>query len=143
MSVSQKCLYALRAVIELARARESGPQKISDVAAAQAIPARFLEVILNELRQGGFVDSRRGKEGGYFLLRDPEKITVGDIIRFVEGPIRPAEPQSPTLAGSLALNEVWIAAEAALTRTYDDMTIAALLRRDRELKGSIPPDFTI
>ena len=87
--VSQKCQYALRAVFELCKRRKDAPVKNVEVAKAQAIPPRFLEVIMGELKQGGFIDSKRGAEGGYFLVRLPSEITVGDIISFVEGPLGP------------------------------------------------------
>ena len=101
--VSQKCQYALRAVFELAKRHGRGPVRIGDVAKAQAIPPRFLEVILNQLKQAGFVESRRGNEGGYLLARAPERLTVGEIVRFVEGPIRPVTctPDSTETACSL------------------------------------------
>ena len=89
MQLSQKCQYAIRAVFQLAKEHGGGPIKIADVAEAQAIPPRFLELILGELKQGGFTESRRGKRGGYLLARPPAQITVGDIIRFVEGPLGP------------------------------------------------------
>ena len=76
--VSQKCQYAIRATFELARRNGRGPIKIGEIAEAQAIPVRFLEVILNQLRQGGFVQSRRGA-GGCYLVRQPEEIKVGEI----------------------------------------------------------------
>ena len=66
MAITQKCQYALRAIYELAR-RGEGPCKIGAVAEAQGIPVRFLENILNSLKGAGFVDSARGKDGGYFL----------------------------------------------------------------------------
>ena len=96
MQISNKCSYALRALFVLAwehsRAR---PIKIANIASKQNIPKRFLEVILNELRQGGFVDSRRGVNGGYFLARKPETISIGEIVRFMDGDIAPV----PCLSG--------------------------------------------
>jgi Rrf2 family protein len=143
MSISQKCLYALRALIELARHRQAGPLKISDIATVQAIPSRFLEVILNELRQGGFVESRRGKVGGYLLARPASEITVGEILRFMEGPFTPAEPQPDTVQGALALNELWGRAENSLATVYDATTLEDILTRDAELRGTFSPDFAI
>jgi Rrf2 family protein len=84
MLITKKNQYALRAIFELAKHNGKGPRKISDVAQAQAIPEKFLEVILNQLKGSGLVDSKRGFTGGYFLIRSPEKITVGDIMRFME-----------------------------------------------------------
>ena len=67
MSVSLKCQYGLRALFELARRTGSAPTRIQEIAEAQASPPRFLDNILNQLRRGGFVDSRRGKAGGFAL----------------------------------------------------------------------------
>lgn len=92
MQISNKCYYALRALFELARRyRDQRPIKIANIASAQSIPKRFLEVILNELRQGGFVESRRGVDGGYLLAREPDDISVGEIIRFVDGNLAPVD----------------------------------------------------
>ena len=90
MQISNKCYYALKALYELAsRSDHEKPVKIASIAGRQEIPKRFLEVILNELRQGGFVDSRRGVDGGYFLSRPSGKITIGEVVRFVDGDIAP------------------------------------------------------
>ena len=75
MTISQKCQYAVRAILELARSFGKGPIKVARIAARQDIPPRFLEAILNELRQGGFVQSLRGAQGGYLLLIPPDQIT--------------------------------------------------------------------
>ena len=86
MRVSAKVDYALRAMLELAAA-PPGPVKGERLAASQAIPPKFLENILIELRHGGLVASQRGAEGGYRLARPADAITVADVIRAVEGPI--------------------------------------------------------
>jgi Rrf2 family protein len=86
MPISQKTQYAVRAVFELAKRQGRGATKISEIAEAQAIPQRFLENILNHLKGGGFVESVRGKEGGYLLVRPAKELTVGQVLRFVEGP---------------------------------------------------------
>ncbi len=91
MGFSQKCYYAMRAVYELAKAGEGRTVKIANVAERQNIPVKFLEAILSQLKQGGFVESRRGNEGGYLLARPARRLTVGDIIRFVEGPLTPTK----------------------------------------------------
>ena len=77
MRISKKCQYALRAVFELAVRNTGQPVKIQQIAGAQNIPPRFLEVILNQLRHAGFVESRRGNEGGYMLAPGAEELTVG------------------------------------------------------------------
>ncbi len=80
----KKNQYALRAIYELARRYGEGPIKIATIADKQAIPLRFLEVILNQLKNSGLVQSKRGAQGGYFLLRPPGEVTVGDILRFMQ-----------------------------------------------------------
>jgi Rrf2 family protein len=89
MLITKKNQYALRAIFELAKHNGKGPRKISEVAQAQAIPEKFLEVILHQLKGSGLVDSKRGFYGGYYLIRSPEKITVGDIMRFMERNVDP------------------------------------------------------
>ena len=79
--------YALRAIFELAKRAGQGPIKISKIAEAQAIPLRFLEVILSQLKGSGIVDAKRGFYGGYFLIRPPGEITVGHIFRYMDAPL--------------------------------------------------------
>src|SRR5947209_13376074 len=81
MSVSSKCYYAIRAIYALAEHGNAEPMKIAEIAEKEMIPIRFLEVILGQLKGGGFVQSRRGAEGGYRLLRPAEGLTVGEIMR--------------------------------------------------------------
>src|SRR5262249_24200404 len=91
MSVSSKCYYAIRAIYALAEHGGPEPMKIADIAEKEKIPIRFLEVILSQLKSKGFVRSRRGAEGGDFLARSPEELTVGEGMRFVAGPIAPVD----------------------------------------------------
>jgi Rrf2 family cysteine metabolism transcriptional repressor len=86
MNISVKGEYALQAIFDLASQRQGEPVKIAEIARRQRIPQKFLELILAGLKQGGFVESRRGAEGGYLLARSPEQITIGEVLRFVEGP---------------------------------------------------------
>src|SRR5215216_4965483 len=87
--ISQKAKYALRALVALARAPREEPVFISDIAVNQAIPKKFLEQILLDLKHHGIVASRRGKFGGYQLLKDPKDITFGSVLRLIDGPIAP------------------------------------------------------
>jgi Rrf2 family protein len=88
--ISQKAKYALRALLVLCRARDSGePRMIAEISRAQSIPKKFLEQILLELKRHGIVVSRRGRQGGYVLLRAPENVTFGEILRLIDGPIAP------------------------------------------------------
>lgn len=87
--ISQKAKYALRALVALGRARYGDSLMISQIAREQTIPKKFLEQILLELKRAGFVESRRGRMGGYVLLRPPERITFGEVLRLIDGPIAP------------------------------------------------------
>jgi Rrf2 family protein len=129
--VSAKADYALRAVIELA-ASGDGPVKGERIAQAQEIPLKFLENILGDLRHAGIVRSQRGVEGGYWLARPAEDITVADVVRAVEGPIanvRGLGPEQVEYAGSsVRLREVWIAVRANLRAVLEHVTIADVAR---------------
>ena len=133
MPISQKTQYAVRAVFELAKRQGRGTTKISEIAEAQAIPQRFLENILNHLKGGGFVESVRGKEGGYLLARPAQELTVGKILRFVEGPLSPVEcmvdgKKMPcSMYGHCAFRSLWKRAEKALEEVYDGTTFEELV----------------
>jgi len=137
MIVSQKCQYALRAVFELAKRLGRGPTTVGEIAEAQAIPPRFLELILNQLRQGGFVESRRGVQGGYLLTLPPESLSVGDIIRFIDGPLAPVRCLSGNqntgcpLYGSCAFLSTWKRAADAMAQVYDQTTFEDLINEER------------
>ncbi|MGF9693048.1 MULTISPECIES: RrF2 family transcriptional regulator [unclassified Rhizobium] len=87
--ISQKAKYALRALTALAQADAERPLMISEIAVQQAIPKKFLEQILLELKRSGIVESRRGKQGGYLLLKPATSITFGEVLRLIDGPIAP------------------------------------------------------
>lgn len=134
MRISAKVDYALRATIELAAAAP-GQVKGERLAAAQAIPHKFLENILADLRNGGIVASQRGAEGGYRLARPAEEITVADVIRVVEGPIasvRGKRPDEVEYAGSARpLRDVWIELRTAMRGVLEQTTLADLVARGR------------
>ena len=136
MFISQKCQYALRAIFELAKDHNKGPVKIAEIAKNQAIPQRFLEVILLQLKQGGFVSSQRGNEGGYFLIQSPEKLTVGEIIRFIQGPLAPVScVMGKSKHFECALYEgcvflpMWEKVQSAVTGVYDSITFLDLVNK--------------
>jgi Rrf2 family cysteine metabolism transcriptional repressor len=91
MKVSQKGLYALEAVMLLARRYPQGTVKIRDIAEDEKLPEKFLELILLELKHARIVESVRGAKGGYRLKRSPSKIFLGEIIRTIDGPLAPFE----------------------------------------------------
>jgi len=130
--VSAKVDYALRACLELA-ASPPGPVKGERIATAQAIPPKFLENILLDLRQAGVVASRRGVEGGYWLARPAGEISVADVIRAVEGPIasvRGERPENVAYEGSaVALRETWLDLRAAMRGVLEETSLADLVAR--------------
>ena len=95
-SISKKSKYALRALFELAEKYEQGPVLISQLAERHRIPKKFLEAILLELRNKGLLGSKKGKGGGYFLMRAPVSISVGEVIRALDGPLAPVPCVSQT-----------------------------------------------
>lgn len=94
--ISQKAKYALRALIALAQAAPDEPMLIGDIAEQQDIPRKFLEQILLDLKHRGLVRSRRGKAGGYLLLRSSGDITFGEVLRLIDGPLAPLPCLSKT-----------------------------------------------
>jgi Rrf2 family protein len=128
MKVSAKADYAVRAALELAAAPEGAQVKAEKIAAAQAIPRKFLDTILQNLRQAGLVESRRGPEGGHHLARPAAAITIADVIRAVDGPLvgvsgRP--PEAVEYSGPAAsLRDTWIAARASLRAVLEQVTLA-------------------
>jgi len=134
--VSQKCQYSLRAIFELARHYGKGPVKIAQIAQAQAIPIRFLEVILSQLKAAGFVESRRGNEGGYFLTRAPRSLSVAEVMRFVEGPLAPVECVTEAgtakcpLRGSCVFLPMWERAERAVADVYEKTSFQDLVEEE-------------
>ena len=85
--VSRKTLYGLQAAILLAKRHDDGSVLITDLAREGHIPKKFLETILLELKKEGILSSKKGKGGGYVLAKDPQNISVGDIIRTLDGPL--------------------------------------------------------
>lgn len=85
--LSRKTKYALKALIALARSEGTGPVRIQDLAAAESIPRKFLELILVQLRNAGILQSAKGPGGGYMLARPPERVTVGQVVRLFDGPL--------------------------------------------------------
>lgn len=141
MHISVKGEYALRAVFDLA-SRESGePVKIADIAKRQKIPQKFLELILAGLKQGGFVQSRRGAEGGYLLARPAESITVGDVLRFVES--GRGSRGSSAKEDDDPFGDVWRRVDEAISRVVDRTSFAEVVRTWREQQTRYVPTWDI
>ena len=136
MRVSAKADYAVRAMVELAASggSEEHPAKGEAISAAQQIPQRFLENILGELRVHGLVHSRRGADGGYWLARDADEITLAEIIRAVEGPLATVRGEGAEeieyRGPSKPLEQVWIALRANIRQVLETVTLAAVVAGD-------------
>jgi len=145
MSVSLKSQYGLRAMFELARRAGQGPTRIQEIAEAQSIPPRFLENILNQLRRGGVVESRRGKAGGFALARPAAQITTLEILQLLDGPVYPVDcegespirscPQGP----GCVFMPLWRRARAALEAVYGGVTLQDLV----DAQTALPHDYSI
>jgi Rrf2 family protein len=136
MRISAKADYAVRAAVELAAASDP-PLKGEQISQAQEIPLKFLENILGELRHAGLVRSQRGADGGYWLARPAEEITIADVIRAVEGPLASVRGSSPeTLAfrgRAEPLGKLWVAVRANLRAVLESVTLADVAN------GELPP----
>ena len=126
MNISVKGEYALQAIFDLSSQRPGDPVRIADIAKRQDIPQKFLELILSGLKQGGFVESRRGAEGGYLLARPPEAITVGEVLRFVEGP--QASKNRSRRKADTPFQDMWRQVDQAISGILDRTTFADLMR---------------
>ncbi len=133
MRITAKVDYAVRAAAELAAA-PAGPVKGDRVAERQGIPAKFLENILADLRRSGLVASQRGADGGYWLAKPADEVTVADIIRAVEGPLADVHgtpPETVAYTGAAtSLQRVWVATRAALRSILEEVTIADIVASD-------------
>ena len=89
MKITYKGDYALKALLDLALHYDQGVSTINDIAKRIDAPVKFLEQVLLDLKKGGFVESKRGNVGGYQLSKDPSAITIGQVVRYIDGPIEP------------------------------------------------------
>lgn len=149
-NLSNKCQYAIRAIYELAlRKGEGTPTPVSEIAQVQKIPPRFLELILGQLKQAGFVESRRGVQGGYLLVSDPAEVTVGQIIREIEGSTVPVEciasdAGTPCpLEHECPFQDLWRQAHQAVSDVYESTSFATLIANHRRRTEGFAPDYSI
>ena len=141
MNISVKGEYALHAVFDLASQPSGQPVRIADIAQRQKIPQKFLELILASLKQGGFVESRRGAEGGYLLAKTADAIKVGEVLRFIEGPrdekfrVR-RQAESP-------FSEMWQRVNRAVSDIVDQTSFADLQRTWKDKRARFVPNWEI
>lgn len=143
MKLSLRGEYALRALVALGENFGSDVVRIQNISEERSIPKRFLEQILNDLKSGGFVESRRGVAGGYRLARPPEEITLAALIRYVEHSLVPL----PLVSGKTqrkntrpdevqaAIRSVMQEVREAILTVLDRVTVADLCERARKLRG--------
>ena len=122
MNISVKSEYALLAMFDLAAQPPGELVKIAEVARRQKIPQKFLELILANLKQGGFVESRRGAEGGYRLSKPASEITAGEVLRYVEDARKNRRAAGSPFAG------MWKRVDGAVSAIVDHTTFAELVR---------------
>jgi len=137
MRITYKGDYALKTILYLAEYYGNRPVAMPQLARSADIPIKFLEQILLDLKRGGFVESRRGKVGGYLLARHPSKITLGDIIKFVDGPIEPiacvdARYKGCSDSGPCVLRGVWQDVSRSISRIIDNVTFEDLIRKRKK-----------
>lgn len=133
MKISQKGLYALQAMMMLARHHHQGAIKIREIAYEEDLPEKFLELILLELKNARMVESVRGAKGGYQLRRDPGEIRLSEIMRLIDGPLAPfadAEQLRVLIGRDLphrALYQVFLDVRDAVAQVLDNTTLADLI----------------
>ena len=137
MLVSTKADYATRALQDLALHYDQGPVQIEGIARRQGLPVRYLEQVLLMLKRAGFLRSRRGVNGGYYLAKPPREITIGEILRAVDGPVAPlfcvtaGEREVCPKEGMCALQDLWVEVRDAVSQVVDAMTLEDIGRRLR------------
>ena len=140
MNISVKGEYALEALLDLSLRKPGVPVRIADISKRQKIPQKFLELILAALKQGGFVESRRGAEGGYLLARPADAITVGDVLGFIE--VQRGKTRGKR-RGDGAFTEMWNKVDQAVSDVVDHTTFAELARTWRERQSRYVPTWEI
>lgn len=137
MKLSTKGRYGLRAMIDLARYSEEEPVSISSIAARQDISERYLEQLVGLLKRAGLVRSIRGATGGYVLARNAEEISVGDVLRALEGSLEPVKcaafysEEGCTAADGCVTKYVWQKINESINATVDRMMLDELVRESR------------
>lgn len=144
MKISKKCQYALKAVFELTWRDQGEPIRTYEIAEAQRISPRFMEIILNELKHDGFVESRRGNKGGYMLARDARDLTVREIIEYIEGPILLVQNSDDTVSiGDEAFKELWQEVNNAVCEVCENKSFADLVEFEQAKRNKCALNYSI
>lgn len=134
MKLSTRCRYGIHAMFDLAQNVGNGPQAIREISARQLVPEQYLEQIIGALRREGFVTSVRGAQGGYMLARPPDEISIGELLRLLEGPVLMAdcildEAACPR-SGKCPSRQVWERLTGCINQMVDSITLGDMLRID-------------
>ena len=144
MRISAKGEYAIKAMLDLAMSRERGLIPIQEIAARQSIPQRYLEQVLLSLKRAGLLTSKRGSTGGYHLTKAPEEITVGAVLRAVEGGSTFEAVQGRRNGGAgHELAELWDEISEAVSHVVDRLTFGDLVTRTLERRRTAKPMYHI
>ena len=148
--ISQKAKYAFKALFRLAEAEHGRAVSIEEIARADAIPQKFLEHILLDLKRKGLVASRRGRAGGYMLIKQPSEMTIGSVLRAIDGPIAPLPCISRTAyrrcsdckdESTCAVRRLFADTYSAMLLLMDGTTLAEALRQGTERRGNTIPEI--
>ncbi len=134
MKITYKGDYALKALLDLALHYEKGLSTINDVAKHIDAPVKFLEQVLLDLKKGGFVESKRGNVGGYQLAKDPSEIKLGQVIRYIDGPLEPIGCVEKGYSNCTDLRKcvfksIWQQVAAATSGIVDNISFADLVKK--------------
>jgi len=136
MKISTTVRYGVRALCELASQKNNEPMQIRNIARNQGFTPRYLEQIFHKLKKSGLIKAHRGRKGGYYLLRDPAKITVGDIVRSLEGSLELVPCSSSKNADEKCLREnycpthiLWKEAGKKISQYFDSVTLKNLCKK--------------
>jgi Rrf2 family protein len=138
MRLSKRSQYALKAIFELSLRNSEKPLRARDIAKSQGISPRFIEVILNDLKHGGFVESYRGNDGGYVLKRDPSEIMPGEVIKHIEGPFLIGSDH-----GHGVLKLFWEDVNNAILDAFNQKSLGELVELERALREKESPSYCI
>ena len=134
MKISTKGRYGLRAFIDLACYGAEEPVSISSISARQEISERYLEQLMAKLKKAGLVKSIRGAGGGYRLAKDAAEVSVGDVLRALEGDLEPATCAALHSEGSCITKYVWKKVNESMAQTVDSIMINTLVEMNKEVK---------
>ena len=146
MKISTKGRYGLRALIDLAQYSEIEPVSINSIATRQTISERYLEQLMTLMKKAGLIKSIRGAGGGYVLAKDMGEISVGDVLRALEGNLQPVEcaafsqEDSCEASGACVTKYVWQRINESINKTVDEISLKQLVEESKQVKNTHSSD---